>query len=116
MPYACLSKDSISLRIFLSLLMAAFAAFGQGTTGAIDVTVTDNSGSVVPGTKLTATNTGTGAQYRSEADNGGRAEFLLLRAGTYTVTAEQPGFEKLVQNGVIVNSADIVHLDLKLAV
>ena len=29
----------LTTRVFLTLLVAAFAAFGQGTTGAIDVTV-----------------------------------------------------------------------------
>src|SRR5579864_8393193 len=83
-------------RIILALLIVAAAAFGQGTTGAIDVTVTDTTGSVVPGAKVTALNTGTGAEYRSEADSGGRAQFLLLRAGVYSVTVEQQGFDKLV--------------------
>jgi hypothetical protein len=113
------SQDSIPgffTRICLSLLIMAGAASGQGTTGAIDVTVTDTTGSVVPGAKVTAINTGTGAQYRSAADNGGRAQFLLLRAGNYSVTVEQQGFEKLLREGVIVNSTDIVHLDLKLAI
>src|SRR5579872_5981993 len=103
-------------RVFLSLLIAACAAFGQGTTGAIDVTVTDTSGAAVPGAKVSAVSNGTGASYRTTSDAAGRAQFLLLRAGNYKVTVEQQGFEKLLREGVIVNSADIVHLDLKLAV
>jgi hypothetical protein len=110
------SFSSLPGRIFLSLLIAAAAAFGQGTTGAIDVTVTDSTGSVVPGSKVSAVNTGTGAEYRTDTDSAGRAQFLLLRAGVYRVQIEQQGFEKLSQDGVIVNSAEIVHLDLKLAV
>ena len=78
--------------------------------------LTDASGSVVPGARITAVNTGTGAQFRSLSDNAGRAQFLLLRPGAYTVTAEQQGFERLVREGVIVNATDIVHLDLKLSV
>jgi outer membrane receptor protein involved in Fe transport len=106
----------LALRSFLFLIAAVSAVFAQGTTGAIDVTVTDTTGSVVPGAKVTALNVGTGAQYRSESDSAGRSQFLLLRAGNYRVTVEQQGFEKLVRDGVIVNSTDIVHLDLKLSV
>ncbi len=103
-------------KVFLSLLLAACAAFGQGTTGAIDVTVTDTSGAAVPGAKVSAVSNGTGASYRTTSDAAGRAQFLLLRAGSYKVTVEQQGFEKLLRDGVIVNSADIVHIDLKLAI
>ncbi len=110
------SRPSFFARICLSVLILTGVVFGQGTTGAIDVTVTDTSGSVVPGARVTAINTGTGAQYRANANEGGRAQFLLLRAGNYSVTVEQQGFEKLLREGVIVNSTDIVHLDLKLAV
>src|SRR5436305_1237435 len=47
-----LSRSSLagflSLSLF-ALLLAMGSAYGQGTSGAIDVTVTDASGSVVPG-------------------------------------------------------------------
>jgi hypothetical protein len=102
--------------LFLLLLFAALAAFGQGTTGAIDVTVTDNTGAVIPGAKVSALNLGTGAEYRTESDASGRAQFLLLHAGSYRVTVEQQGFEKLVRDGVIVNSAEIAYLGLKVSV
>jgi outer membrane receptor protein involved in Fe transport len=110
------SLSGVLVRLFLALLVVTVAAFGQGTTGGVDVTVTDSSGSTVPGAKVTALNTGTGAQLRVQTDNGGRAQFPLLRVGTYNVTVEQQGFEKLVREGVIVNATDIVHLDLKLSV
>ena len=65
-------------RYLFTLLLAIGAVYGQGTSGAIDVTVTDASGSVVPGAVITALNTGTGAQFRSVANEAGRAHFLLL--------------------------------------
>jgi hypothetical protein len=114
-----LFRNSLSdafVRLFLALLVVTAFAFGQGTTGGIDVTVTDSSGSTVPGAKVSTLNTGTGAQLRSQTDNSGRAQFPLLRVGTYNVTVEQQGFEKLVREGVIVNATDIVHLELKLSI
>jgi outer membrane receptor protein involved in Fe transport len=109
-------SGSKMIAITLSLSLLVCAVFGQGTTGAIDVTVVDNTGAVIPGAKLTAVNTGTGATYRAQADAAGRGQFLLLRVGNYRVTVEQQGFEKLVRDGVIVNATDIVHLDLQLSV
>lgn len=104
------------LRRIAALLVVTGCVFGQGTTGGIDATVADSSGSIVPGARVTALNTGTGLQLRSQTDSNGHTQFPLLRVGTYTVTVEQQGFEKLVREGVIVDATDIVHLDLKLAV
>jgi len=98
------------------LLLAAGAAFAQGTTGSIDITVTDNSGSAVPEAAVTAINAGTGAISHAQSSDLGRCLFPLLRAGTYTVTVERAGFETLKRENVIVNSTETVHLDLRLQV
>ena len=47
------------IRLFACMLIAAMAVFGQGTTGSIDITLTDSSGALVPGAALVASNTGT---------------------------------------------------------
>ena len=77
--------------------------------------MTDTSGLAVPVAAVTVTNVDTGADYHAQSDDTGRCQFPLLRAGTYRVFVEHVGFEKLLQDGVIVNSTNIVHLDLKLA-
>src|SRR5450432_418949 len=97
-------------------LAVAGAAFAQGTTGAIEVQVSDSSGSAVPGASVTVVNLGTGAGSNAQSDQVGRCQFLLLRAGTYRITVEQQGFDKLVRDDVIVNATTTSHLDLRLAV
>lgn len=98
------------------LLAVAGAAFAQGTTGAIDVQVLDSTGSAVPGASVTAANVGTGAGAKAQSDEVGRCQFPLLRAGTYRITVDQPGFDKLVRDDVIVNATTTTHLDLRLTV
>jgi len=105
-----------AIRTIFCLLAVAGAAFAQGTTGAIDVQVLDSSGSAVPGASVTAVNIGTGVESRAQSDEVGRCQFPLLRAGTYRITVNQAGFEKLVRDDVIVNATTTVHLDLRLAV
>lgn len=56
-------------------MLLTTVAFPQGTTGSIDVTVTDNSGSVVPGAGVVAVNTGTGADFHAQTNEQGRALF-----------------------------------------
>jgi len=105
-----------ALGTIFCLLLAAGAAFAQGTTGSIDITVTDTSGSAVPDAAVTAINVGTGANFHAQSSDLGRCLFPLLRAGTYRVTVEHTGFETLKRENVIVNSTEIVHLDLRLQV
>ena len=54
--------------------------------------VTDDSGSVIAGAEITATNTATGAEVTGSTDAAGAYE-LILEPGIYTITAENDGFE-----------------------
>src|SRR5580692_7988932 len=49
--------------------------------------VTDPSGAVLAGTKLTATNVGTNISYEAESKSDGGFVFLNLPVGTYKVVA-----------------------------
>ena len=108
------------MRRFLGYAAASFlfssVILAQGTTGAIDVTVTDTSGSVVPGASVTATNMETGAVSSAKSDDVGRCLLPLLRVGRYRIVVEQAGFQKLQRDDVIVNATETVRLDLRLAV
>ena len=61
--------------------------------------VTDDSGLVIPGARITASNNATGAEVSGSTNNSGEYE-LTVEAGTYTVTAENPGFEIGIADGV----------------
>ena len=110
------SSRRLAVRTIFCLLAVACTAFGQGTTGAIDVTVTDTSNSAVPGAVVTAVNVGTSAEFHAVTDEAGRCQFPLLHAGTYRVMVQHPGFEKLARDGVVVNSTNIAYIGMKLAV
>ena len=61
--------------------------------------VTDDTGSVIPVAKITASNNATGAEVTGSTNNSGEYE-LTLEPGTYTVTTENPGFEIGIADGV----------------
>jgi hypothetical protein len=72
-------------------------AFGQaGATGSILGTVTDSTGAVVPNVAITVTNTATNVAYRTETTSAGDFDAPSLNPGTYTVSAQAPGFQKSV--------------------
>src|SRR5579885_621217 len=94
---------SLALRFsgFL-LLLGAFGlnlAHAQSATATIFGQVTDPQAAVIPGVKITVTNVATRVQSKTTTDAGGNYRVLDLPIGTYTVTAEHPGFAKLVTSG-----------------
>jgi hypothetical protein len=73
----------------LSLLMAA-ASFGQTT--AINGSVTDPSGAVIPNANVTVTSTTTGFQRSTVSDAQGRYSISQLNPGSYKLSAKARGF------------------------
>ncbi len=85
-----------------------------GGTGSIQGTVTDPSGSAVPGAAVTASNVATGVRTTTVTTEAGVYNLSPLQPGEYTVTVSAPGFQKLEQQHVEVNALASVGLNLKL--
>jgi len=92
---------------FLSTATAQYNAAIQGT-------VTDTSGAVVPGATVTATNQQTGIASKTVSGDAGTYRIPGLIPGNYTVTAEANSFKKLEQKDVIVEAERVRGLELKL--
>ncbi len=100
-------------------LLSVFAglAFAQSkTTVVISGTVTDPSGAVVPGAKVTATNTATGLTREVTADPTGQYRVLLLPPGTYDVKVEQTGFTTQAKKDIEVTVGQTAVVDFQLVV
>jgi hypothetical protein len=83
------------LSALLSLSLAAPAlAQSQGANGAIEGTVSDSSGGVLPGVTVTITNTDTGTERAVVTNEKGLYRAPLLPLGRYRVVAELQGFKK----------------------
>lgn len=88
---------------FLCLFVLAGFAIAQGTTTRITGVVTDGTGGVVPGAKVTLTNEGTNVSLTRETGESGVYVFDLIQAGNYQVTVEKAGYKKSVSKGVVAN-------------
>lgn len=64
--------------------------------------------------QITLTRTDTSVELRAISDNQGNYQFLVLRAGTYLLRAEQSGFQKLQREGIVVNTTERLRVDLAL--
>jgi hypothetical protein len=74
-------------------IVSVHTAQAQQTLGAITGVVTDPGGAILPGTTVTAVNTGTGLKRTQTAGSNGFYEFQNLPIGTYTLTFTLAGFE-----------------------
>jgi TonB family protein len=91
------------------------AGAAQGD-GAIEGTIIDPTGALVPRAQVTATNTDTGVQVKVVTDNTGKYSLSPLPAGPYNVEVEARGFQKVLQENVRVAAKQQVEVDLKLTV
>ncbi|MSO52632.1 MAG: carboxypeptidase regulatory-like domain-containing protein, partial [Acidobacteria bacterium] len=96
----------------LVLLVFATDAFAQIDTGVIVGRVVDDSGAVLPGVTVVATQDGTGLAATSVTNDRGEFIFPGLRVGVYVVTAELQGFRRAVSRDVRVSVQTRAQVDL----
>jgi outer membrane receptor protein involved in Fe transport len=101
------------------LWFLVLAAFCCGTasaqfSSAIEGTVTDNTGAIVPGAKVVLTNQSTGVSSTAEANSDGVFRFSALGAGTYKVTASIPGFATVTLANIDLTAMSVRDASIKL--
>ncbi len=102
--------------LLLLVLSTCFAGsgFGQAVFGNIFGTVTDPTGGVVAGAKVTIMDVGKGVSYSTETNSSGNYFQTHLLIGTYRVSIEAPGFKTSVQGDVPVNVDTSTRVDIVL--
>src|SRR5262245_16242611 len=88
----------------------------QDFRGEINGRITDATGARVPGVMVQIKNTETNEVFTFISDDFGNYKALPLRPGTYSLTAEQPGFKKYVVEGISLNIAQVATVNLSLDV
>src|SRR5438093_3349926 len=103
----------------LALILAAPAvlhAQSLAAGGAIEGTITDESGAVLPGVNVTIRNTGTGIVRETHTDAAGVFRAPLLPVGTYEVTAALTGFATTKRPSLTLGIGQVLRADLTLKV
>ena len=99
------------------MVISAGFSFGQTqTTGTISGTITDATGAVIPGAKITLTNKATGQSQTTTTNSAGYYIFPNLPAGTYDVSAEKESFQRCVSTGVRLDPAGSVPIGCSMQV
>jgi hypothetical protein len=108
--------QSIGSGLVVGICLFAVSVFGQTATGRILGTVSDSTGAVIPGASIIATNVDTNVVYQTLTNEEGLYQAPLLRIGTYTVSAEVPGFQKAVTKPQKLEINQSLRVDIKLVV
>src|SRR5215813_9306738 len=106
------------IRLMLACALFAGSLFAQSSTGTATMVgaVTDSTGSVVPGAKVTVTNKGAGFVFTSVSTSEGTWYIPNLNPGSYQLKIEAAGFKAYVQDGISLRTAEQPRIDVRLEV
>jgi hypothetical protein len=105
----------MSLLITACFFLMTLTARAQDTATLVG-TVTDTSGAVVPGAKVSVTNPDRGFVRDVLSNSAGEYTAARIPIGNYVVTVEMAGFEKLVRSGISLTAGQEQRVDLTLTV
>jgi hypothetical protein len=99
------------------LCLHAGVLLAQTDKSALRGTVSDASGAVVPGVKISLTETETGVLVRSvTTDDNGNFEFPDLKPGRYRLEADRAGFKTYIAEDLRIESQQTRRMDVPLQV
>ncbi|MGH9770663.1 MAG: carboxypeptidase-like regulatory domain-containing protein, partial [Candidatus Acidiferrales bacterium] len=99
-------KNNLLLLVWVLCIGLAAVSPGRADQlyGSIRGTVTDQTGAVIPGAKITATDVNTGISRQITSSSDGSFEFLnMLAPATYNVSVEKSGFRKFISSDIQLN-------------
>ncbi len=103
------------LRAGAAVVLSAAAALAQSTSGTIRGHVADSQGLALPGVTVTATSPGLQGQRTAVTSENGDYVITVLPPGTYTLTFELQGFERVQRTTNLAPTQD-VPMDVQLGV
>src|SRR5580700_11202968 len=111
-------RESYRPYMLAAVLAALFSisTWAQTQLATVSGTITDPSGAVVPGVRITIASQGTGLKRSALTDTAGEYRFAGLPTGTYSLRLEKPGFQSQIREGVELNSAAEVTINSQLAI
>src|ERR1035437_5707588 len=109
----CTGKTGAWTLLIAYLAVCATVAWA-GITGTIAGIITDQTGGIISGVSVTATNEETGVQSASITDAKGFYSYPTLSVGKYDISVSHPGFQKFTETGININANSSVRVDIKL--
>ncbi len=106
-----------SLIVVIAMVtLGTLPAQAQAIFGAIQGTIRDETGAVIPRAQVSARNVATGVKTGTVSNESGIYLLGELRPGTYEVEVEAPGFNKAIQRNIPIRVEDRVRVDFAMRV
>src|ERR1700722_14523009 len=111
-------RESYRPYMLAAVLAALFSisTWAQTQLATVSGTITDPSGAVVPGVRITIASQGTGLKRSALTDTAGEYRFAGLPTGTYSLRLEKPGFQPQIRGGVELTSAAAITINSQLVI
>ncbi len=99
-----------------TLGLLATGLLAQDFRAVISGDVTDATGAVAPGVRVTARNLGQNVEYTSQTNEGGRYVTPFLPPGKYSLRFEKAGFKPSLRDSIQLSAVDRLSINVKLEV
>src|SRR5690349_17788641 len=109
-------RNSAMAFLLLMLGFGVGSVSAQVPQGQIVGVVSEASGATVNGAKVTLVNAQTARREEARTSEGGLYVFSYLASGSYTITAEAPGFKTSVISGIVVQAGEKKRADVELQI
>lgn len=109
-------------RVVLSFTLAIFIlgsvnfAHAQAVSAGFTGTVTDPSGSAIPGAQITATDTNRGTTYKTQTNSAGVYNLPQLIPSTYNIKATAKGFSTATRTTITLQMNQLARVDFSMKV
>ena len=105
-----------NVALMVVAVLAAISPAHAQSTAQIHGTVTDTSGSVIPGATVVITNESTSIQTTAVSSAVGNYTALFLQPGTYRIDVSLDGFQPIRRSGIQLQVAQAAQLNFQLEV
>src|ERR1700758_2720029 len=105
------SKNAVRVLIALLCLLSSTLLSAQSTGGRILGRVSDPTGAILAGVKITATNESTGVSRDIVANESGDYVFMEVQPGQYSLKFEHEGFTTALRKGVTLEVNQVITLN-----
>lgn len=113
----CFRSNGIGVLLLMLITLAIPSAlFAQGTTGTINGTVLDASGTPVANAKVVLVQIATNAQRVVSTTDQGTYSLVNLAPGGYRIKVEAPGFKTFQQNNLLLSIDQVLQINPSLKV
>src|SRR5690349_7896163 len=106
----------MNYRVALAAVLAIFPMYAQEFRGAITGVVTDPTGLVIAGAKVTVVEAATNVRVEAQSDSAGQYAASFLLPGNYDVTVKMQGFKEFVRKSIHVGAGEHPTIDVRLEV